>query len=185
MRTFIGVDIPDEAKMKLDALILKFKALGGRVTWVRAANLHLTVKFIGEFMPERLEDLSASLNEELNGYGAQKISLSGLGGFPNLKNPRVLWVGVDEGREWVVELIKRVENGCATLKIPREKKDAEPHLTLGRVRETRGGKRMLEVFGQTSFEYPAFYVNNITIYKSVLTPHGAEYTVLEKISFNK
>ncbi len=184
MRTFIAVDIPSEAKMELDAMVSKFRGLGGRVSWVKAKNMHLTVKFIDDFTPEKLEALTEKLKEDFSGYGAQNVSLSGLGGFPNLKKPRVLWVGVDEGRQWFIDLCLKVDTTCSKIKIPKEKKKPSPHLTIGRVRDFNGCERMLESLAGTQFEYPSFEVNHLTIYKSDLRPQGAVYTVLNKISLN-
>ncbi len=184
MRIFIAVDIPDEAKMKLDAVIVKLKNLGGRVSWVKAKNLHLTVKFIGEYPAEGLVSLYDTLANALNGFPSGVISLADLGGFPNLYKPRVLWVGVCEGDDWFVELVKRVEDGCSKLKIPKERKKTIPHLTIGRVRDLRGADKMLEILSNTEFKYQPFDVGSITIYKSILTPRGAEYTALKKVILN-
>ncbi|MBD3170598.1 MAG: RNA 2',3'-cyclic phosphodiesterase [candidate division Zixibacteria bacterium] len=183
MRTFIAIDIPAEAKMQLDRMITGFKGLGGRVSWTKAKNLHLTVKFIGDFSEDKLEDLSTLLKDELRSIEPQQLSLSGLGAFPNIKKPRVLWVGVGQGKEWFVDLALKIDSICKKLRIPREKKKPSPHLTLGRVRDLKGCEKLLEDFSQAKFDYPEFAIGNITIYRSDLSPQGAKYTVLEKISF--
>ncbi len=184
MRTFIAVDIPDDAKMALDELCAGFRRSGCRVSWVRAKNLHLTVKFIGELDPERIPELSAALKEAIKGHGKQLVSLQGLGGFPNTGKPRVLWVGAEQGKDWFVELAKKIDKACAKLGVKREKKKPSPHLTIGRVRDLRDWHKLEESFNDASFGYPAFEVGNITIYKSDLSPRGAEYTVIEKISLD-
>ena len=184
MRTFIAVDIPQEAKLELDALFTKFKNLGGRVSWVRAKNLHITMKFIGEMFPEKLDDLSNTIKAGLDGCVPQHISLSHLGGFPDLKRPRVLWVGIAQGKDWLTELAAKIDRACAVIKIPKEKRKPSPHLTIGRVRELNGCEGMLEVFSDSFFEYPPFEVNSVTIYKSDLKPQGAAYTKMEKILLN-
>ncbi|MBD3234757.1 MAG: RNA 2',3'-cyclic phosphodiesterase [candidate division Zixibacteria bacterium] len=181
MRTFIAVDIPDDAKMALDKLCIGFRRSGCRISWVKAKNLHLTVKFIGDFDPESIPELTAALKETVKGHGKQLVSLQGLGGFPNTRKPRVLWVGAEQGREWFVELARKIDKACAKLGVKKEKKKPSPHLTIGRVRDLHDWHKLEESFNTASFEYPAFEVDSITIYKSDLSPRGAEYSVIEKI----
>lgn len=168
--------------MKLDSLVVGFKRPGCRISWVKAKNMHLTLKFIGEYDPDRLEFLTETVTEHIKEIKSNRLDLAGLGAFPNMRHPRVLWVGVQRNKEWFVDLAGRVDTACARLKIPKEKRIPSPHLTIGRVRGIDGCEAVLEAFSRAAFEYQAFDVNSITLYRSDLKPQGAEYTVLKKIS---
>ena len=93
IRTFIAVELPQDIKMKLDGLIASFRADSGGIRWVRAENLHITLRFLGDIDEAAVPGLAENIRSTTGGFGKFRLSLSGIGGFPNLRRPRVIWVG--------------------------------------------------------------------------------------------
>ncbi|HIE04735.1 MAG TPA: RNA 2',3'-cyclic phosphodiesterase, partial [Candidatus Latescibacteria bacterium] len=109
VRTFVAVDISDGARRSVADLVRELKGYGAEVRWVAPESLHLTLKFLGEIDEARLEGVFQGVQEATEGLGPFRMVLEGLGGFPGLGRPRVLWVGVSEGADILRSLAERVE----------------------------------------------------------------------------
>jgi len=181
MRTFVAVDVPREIKMELDGLVSKLREAAPDIRWVRAANLHLTLRFLGEIPKDSVADLAAELTKNLCGFGPFEISLAGIGGFPNLKKARVIWVGGGQGAERLYELAPPVEKSCRGCGFGATDKPFSSHLTIGRVKFPKGHDKLISVVESMSFESPLFEVEEVVIFKSDLLPAGPRYTRLEAI----
>jgi 2'-5' RNA ligase len=182
IRAFIAVDIPQETKMDIDRLISGFRADGSGIRWVKAANLHLTLRFLGDIPQESMPQLAESLKANVDGFGTFDLMLKGIGAFPNLRRPRVIWIGTDKGTDRLSELAGRVEKSCVDSGFGRADKKFSSHLTIGRVKFPKGLDRLLGKIGKTEFESPEFDVGEISVVKSDLSPAGPKYTKLENIS---
>ena len=181
VRTFIAVDLPTEVKSQIGEILSPLKPLSRSIRWVRAAGLHLTLKFLGEIPEEQLPDLVTALEEVLFGRAAFDFRLSGLGGFPNLRRPRVLWIGVPEGDEPLRELAGAVEKALIPCGYPPEKRPFSPHLTIGRVRSPRGIEPVLDRLPAVDFDSGPVTAGAVKVMKSQLKPTGAEYSALKII----
>jgi len=134
MRLFAGIPVSGTAAAELTAVLVRLRQTGWPVKWVRPEGLHLTVKFLGEVSEERLSALEGTLSGAAAGTGMLAFRCTGLGAFPGLSRPTVLWAGLDA--EPALELmVDRVERGCAELGFPVEGHPYRPHVTLGRVRQ--------------------------------------------------
>jgi 2'-5' RNA ligase len=109
IRAFIAVDLPKEIKMEIDKMIAGFRQTNTGIRWVKAANLHLTLRFLGNIPEESVPSLAESIRGNVEGLKPFDMSLSGLGGFPNLRRPRVIWVGTGSGTEKLKALAAGVE----------------------------------------------------------------------------
>ncbi|MDE3076504.1 MAG: RNA 2',3'-cyclic phosphodiesterase, partial [Chloroflexota bacterium] len=111
------------------------------------------------------------------------LTFRGLGVFPNIRNLRVLWMGIVEGREELTALQQDVENRLSEIDFPEEGRAFEPHLTLGRVKEPLSRAQMLFfsqlVDGYAPFQFGLVPVSSFQLMRSVLRPSGAVYSVLE------
>jgi RNA 2',3'-cyclic 3'-phosphodiesterase len=183
IRTFIAVDIPQEIKMELDKLITELRSYAPDIRWVRAANLHLTLRFLGDIPRNSISDLATELSTSLTGFGEFPIALSGVGAFPNLKRARVIWIGGGEGCERMVELAHTVEKSCINLGFGAADKPFSCHLTIGRVKFPKGHEKLVSKIESMAFDSPLFEVGEIAIFKSELLPAGPRYTRLETIHF--
>ncbi len=181
MRTFIAVPLPAESHELLAGMQQELKAAEAEVRWTAAKSIHLTLKFLGEVEPAEIPRMAGLLREACRRLAPFGLSLRGLGAFPGLRNPRVVWCGVEGGLAALGELQRRVEGVCEGLGFAREQRGFSPHLTLGRVKGRRNLHRLADCIKIGSPREQSFEVNAFHIYRSTLTPQGALYDILETI----
>jgi 2'-5' RNA ligase len=180
MRTFIAVPLPSECRETLEKMQRPMRSLGADVRWISIASIHLTLKFLGEVEP----DLVPKLASALRSVPAEPFALCirGLGAFPNLQNPRVIWCGIEGEVQKLAALQAEVESVCEALGMAREQRVFHPHLTMGRVTGKRNLQPLLDYIRIGAGPESAFAAHCVDIYRSVLTPRGAIYTVLESVA---
>src|SRR5712664_4528770 len=130
MRLFVAVEVPSAIQENLGALLKSLRAVSAQTRWVRAENLHVTLKFIGEVPETKL----GAIRGALAGVRSEQpvtLDFRGLGFFPNDKHPRVFWAGIEESPS-LKTLAADIDNGTEKLGIPREQRTFSPHLTLAR-----------------------------------------------------
>jgi 2'-5' RNA ligase len=185
MRTFVAVPLSQQCHELLSDLQTKMRPLGADVRWVATSSIHLTLKFLGEIDFARVPQLVDSLKNSSAGVSSFKLRLHGLGGFPNLHSPRVIWCGVEGEIDKLLLLQERVEKACADLGFPPETRPFHPHLTLGRVQGKRNLQQLLDYIKIAPDFEQGFDADWYHLYKSVLSPHGALYTILDTIGLTR
>ena len=184
VRTFAAIELPAPILARLEELQARIKedVPPGLVRWVRPEGIHLTLKFLGDVPVARIEALASALQEACAPHGGFAVRIAGLGCFPNLRRPRVIWVGVEEPSEALVRLQRDVERALTPLGHPPERRAFSPHLTLGRVQRrasrddaARIGEVVATTDPGTMGEVP---ITQFALIRSVLKPTGAEYTTL-------
>ena len=181
LRTFIAIPFPETTQMKVDKLLSDLRKMDAAVRWVPARNLHLTLKFLGDVEEACLDDLFVGIQKAAEGIEPFQITLTGLGAFPNVRRPRVLWIGMDYP-EAMQRLYEKIEEELFHLKFPREKRKFSPHLTIGRVKGQRGIEALMSVVERTEFGPERVTVDHVVAMKSDLRPTGAVYSALEKFA---
>jgi len=179
IRTFLAVDIPQNIKMKLDELITGLRQLAPDIRWVRAANLHITLRFLGEINSSDIGKLKAAVEADIKDLARFEISLRGAGGFPNLSRPRVIWTGVGQGNDNLIALAGKVEDGCRQAGFGPADKPFSSHLTIGRVKFPKGLERLTAHLESLKFESENFEIGEVVVFKSDLSPAGPKYSKLE------
>jgi 2'-5' RNA ligase len=152
------------------------------VGWAAVSSIHLTLKFLGEADPEMVPGMTASLQAACEDHRSFELQLRGLGCFPNMRNPRVLWCGIEGETDALSLLQGKVESACTSLGFSREERAFKPHLTLGRVKGKRNLQPLIDCIKMGSDSGHSFRVDHFNIYQSILKPQGAEYTVLNTIA---
>lgn len=181
LRTFIAVEIPPQVQKKIQQEIEPLrKAIGSSfVRWVPIQNVHLTLKFLGDVSPASVDILSQMLRTEADSCTAFDMHISGLGSFPSLRRPRVLFIGIQAPAE-LEALYRGIESACARLGYESETRDFSPHLTLGRVKQDASAldqQRIRRVLEETKIDsLGTARVNSVHLYKSDLKPTGSVYT---------
>lgn len=166
MRLFVAVEVP-----RVGVPGLLFEA--------GEAPVHVTLKFLGEVEPARVPELAQALDRALVGAHGGKATLEGMGGFPNRERPRVLWIGITQGREIFRDLQERVEGALSGMGFPKEERPFHPHMTVARPK----GPAQLEEARRALREnegrvFAAFEVKDVLLKRSVLAPSGAVHTTL-------
>ncbi len=173
MRLFLGTDIPTAALESVLAMRHELEPLTDSARWVRPTSMHLTLKFLGEVAEGRL----SGIDERLQGirWDAFKVSVSGVGFFPNRRAPRVFWAGVSSSR--LAEFAGRLDRCMVEEGFGGEKRDFNPHLTLARSRRDRRIDRVLVEAAEhfADHEFGSFETDRFFLYRSRLEPGGAIY----------
>lgn len=185
MRAFIAIPLPKECRLMLDQVQRNLRSYGAEVRWVAVSSIHLTLKFLGEVEEEIIPKLGDLLEKATSSERPFELQLHGLGCFPNLRNPRVIWCGVMGEMECLTSLQQKVENVCAGLGFAPEERNFHPHLTLGRVNGKRNLQPLVDYIKMDSDLECRFQVDHFNIYRSILKPQGAEYTILKSIVLNE
>ncbi|OLC78745.1 MAG: 2'-5' RNA ligase [Gemmatimonadetes bacterium 13_1_40CM_4_69_8] len=182
MRLFVALNLPPAVREAVWAAAAPLRELQLPVNWVRADGVHLTLKFLGEVSDEQEPELLAALAQAAgSGEGASRgipLALGGFGVFPDLRRPRVVWVGV--APEPALELLQhRVEQAFAPLGFPTEGRPFRPHLTLGRAARDAGApafRGLAEALAGLEFAETA-RVDSLDLMESTLQRGGAVYHV--------
>ena len=177
MRTFVGIPIPATDKIK--------ELLGILESWegvkaVEPKNIHVTLKFMGNIEEEDVKEINRLLKETLRAFSPFTLSLKGTGFFPHRGNPKVVWIGIDQGRDVLEEMFNRVNKALSSFS-PEEKKGFIPHVTVGRVKKKVKIKELVEkVESFLEEDFGSFSIRKVIFFRSKLTPEGPIYTPLRE-----
>ncbi|MGA2591448.1 MAG: RNA 2',3'-cyclic phosphodiesterase [Bryobacteraceae bacterium] len=183
MRLFTAIDLPAEVVRSLDTLLDHLRP-AAHIKWSAPANLHITIRFIGEFAEQRLPELRAAL-ASLPAHPAIPIAVRKLGFFPNPHSPRVFWAGVEASPD-LAALASEIDAALEPLGLPPEGRPFSPHLTLARIREPATMQKLREsIAALPSLEFGAFIADRFYLYESRRTPAGSVYTKLAEFPLSK
>lgn len=182
MRLFVALEIPLAVRQNLATLLESFRAITREPRWVRAENLHVTLKFLGEVAEGKVDALRSGF---ANTRSEKPIALEfrGLGFFPNEKHPRVFWAGMEASSN-LKTLAGDIEGAVEKLGIPREKREFSPHLTLARFERPRLPEALRQLIAENQQrEFGSLRTNEFHLIQSKLKPAGAEYTTVATFQF--
>jgi 2'-5' RNA ligase len=186
IRAFVAIDLPASVVEAIARAQNRLKPLGLDATWVKPYNVHLTLKFLGNAPPRRIDEIRTRLGKATSGHSEFSARLGGLGAFPDFKRPRVLWIGVDDPAHLLIPLQGKIEADLAEIGFPPEPGKFSPHLTLARLKSPRGKERLRQAVEEIgvvpSSPVP---VTAVKLYASRLTPQGSVYTVLDEFRLGK
>ena len=135
IRSFIAIETPKNIRDNISVLQTKFKTgLGNLVRWVTIENMHLTLIFLGEVKEDFLNMVKVQLTSMAKTAKPFDANLSGLGAFPSQKSPRIIWLGIDKGKNEIIDLQSKVEKSLIVIGYKPEDRKFHPHLTVGRVK---------------------------------------------------
>jgi len=183
VRLFVAVEIGQRLSKRVAEVSRELQrraaeaAPRAKVTWVPPDRMHLTVRFIGEVDDEKGSMVGKAFGAPL-AVAPFTLGLRGVGTFPRSGTPRVVWVGVTEGRDEVLAIETEVTARLTPLGIPEESRAYSPHLTLARVREPARLKSAHLVDGLTDQRIGTVRIGAITLFQSKLSPKGPTYTPL-------
>lgn len=186
IRSFIAIELPEEVRRGLAKLRSELERTEHRfVKWVDSEGIHLTLKFLGNIPFRQVTEVTKAIEEAAQGVAPFHLEISGLGAFPNLKQPRVLWVGIGGEIDTLLRLQQNIDFVLASLGFAKEERPFMPHLTLARIRQGASPmerRNFGELAMSASFEasYP-IDAKAVSLMRSQLTPEGAIYTRLSMV----
>lgn len=137
IRTFVAVLIDEDLRKKISEVQEAVKKLAPDVKWVSPENFHVTLKFLGNIDEDVVPKVSAAVDDAVRSHPPFDLTISGLGAFPSPARARVIWVGIEDGREQLVHLASVVEKSLRKLGFQREEKSFKAHITIGRVKTSK------------------------------------------------
>src|ERR1019366_6668900 len=191
MRIFIGIDLDPEVRARIARFVEGVQGFAPDARWVRPESLHITLKFIGEQPPERVEAISERLRRV---EGSElEICSGGYGVFPSAQAPRVFWIGIQAGPQ-LAEMAEKIDIAVAELGTPREDRPFSPHLTLARAGGRSGSPKWRKGDGpNTAFavlekrlaamgelDFGGMTAHEFILFQRQLLPGGSKYTKLQR-----
>lgn len=177
IRAFIAANLAlsvSEEMAKVQSALQKAK---GDIRWVKPQGFHLTFRFLGNIEPTRVAPILGALRAATRLQPQFRVRTQGLGAFPSLTRPRVLWARLTGSG--LQELHTKIESALGSCGFPSEGRAFRPHITLGRVRSLRGWSQVLEgIKAYLQYDFGESLIDKVTLYQSDLRSGGAVYTSL-------
>jgi RNA 2',3'-cyclic 3'-phosphodiesterase len=186
IRSFVAIELPEDLKKTIAEYLGELIQIPSKVKWVSPRQTHLTLKFFGSITQEALEKISEVLFPVIADYPPFQLTLKGLGGFPNLFRPRVIWLSLGGGTENLQRLHQTIERALVLLGIPEENRPFQGHLTLGRNKDNKINEVLYQRLSKgLEEETRPFEVRELILFRSDLKPAGAVHTKLRTFSLNR
>jgi 2'-5' RNA ligase len=186
IRSFIAIELPEEVRSGLHRLQAELTL--PQYTFVKCVapgSIHVTLKFLGNISPQKVAEITRVMEQASQGVSPFQLQITDVGAFPNMRQPRVLWVGIKGELDKLIAWQKRIDDGLVPLGFAKEARPFTPHLTLARLRENcppEDRRALGELVMKTHVEVDyAVAVNSLSLMKSQLSPGGAVYSRLAEV----
>jgi len=178
-RIFIGSFLqPNNFEKKYQKLQKEFKnSIVGR--WTPLQNLHITYKFIGNVDETELKNIYQQLKQEINSQREININLNGLGAFPSIYNPKILYIKAEEQNDHLTAIHNTIEQKLKYIGIPENEKKFIPHITLMRIKKYKIENFLKTIHNYQNYNFGTIKEIEINIIESILTPKGAVYRKID------
>ena len=179
IRSFVAVEITEEARRRFADLARLARDTGAHVSWVKPEGIHLTLAFLGDVPGTTLDALHTAMDVVASDVPPFRYEIAGIGSFGNPRAPRIIWAGVREDSGVLARLQSRLAEEIRGLGIPLEDRAFVPHVTVARIRSARNIEGLLESI-QVAREWPFGWVpvERVVLVASRLTPQGPVYNDL-------
>lgn len=181
IRTFIAIELDGVSRHTLSSFIDEVKkAIRGNINWTKIENLHFTLKFLGEISNTQIEEVSNIINKITIRHTPFEAKVTGIGFFPAIKRPRIIWAGISDGKENMLKIANDIESSIEHLGFKKENREFTAHLTIARVRDyhIKIDHKILDALSKE--DICTFKVDHITLFKSELLPSGPVYSILKE-----
>jgi 2'-5' RNA ligase len=167
---------------KIEEVQRDLKTSHADVKWVSPENIHLTLKFFGNIEESKVDPILQSIGSLIQRTSPFSMKVQGVGAFPHFKNPRVIWMGLRGGKEVLAMFQKELEGTLAKIGFEPEDRPFQPHLTLGRMKSSRGKDDLVgKMEKHREEEFGNVEVEKVVLFKSDLRPSGPIYTALKEL----
>lgn len=186
IRTFIAAEVPSGIRATAERQIQGLQRAGAEFRWIQPAQLHLTLRFLGNMLDREIPELCRVVTEAVAGCEPIQVGVRGLGAFPNWHSPKVIWMGLGPDLRELQDLHRRVNQGLQKMGFPLERGDYRPHLTLGRI--PAGGaldasvQTYLEAHLETDFG--SMEIDEVVVFSSFLDREGTTHTPMATIGLD-
>ncbi len=183
IRAFIAIPFEDAAQSAIMKIVDELqRGAGHAVKWVDKDNLHLTLKFLGNINEDQIQRVKNAM-DALKTIDIFTMDLYGIGAFPSVTRPRVIWIGIKQ-KEEAKALFDRIEESISD--INREDRPFSAHITIGRVKDkfdSRGLEKVRNLWNDKII--CRSIAERVTLFQSMLSPKGSVYRVLYEVNLKK
>lgn len=181
LRLFVAIDTPPQIKRLVAAVRDRLQGSGADARWEPDDKLHCTIRFLGDTDPRDVDRIISSVQQIAGETPCFTVRYRTVGCFPSIRDPHVVWIGIDPADDSLRTLQRRVEETVVSIGFTREDRPFHPHLTLGRVKSRKNIRNLLTVLETVTFESEPVILGELEIIKSELKPAGSVYTILKSI----
>lgn len=186
LRAFIAVEISSEIRKELIRIQSELKkCLKGDISWVEPENIHLTLRFLGQITDTQLEEIKKIVESIAKKIKKFNMDLGVIGAFPDIANPRIIWIGINFGFNQLNEINAELEDKLETINFAVGEKYFHPHLTIARVKSLDKKNTLDEIVQKIHPQQLPATIDKLVIIQSELTPQGAKYTDLFETNLPK
>jgi len=186
LRVFIAIKLPKQVITKLGEVQNALKAYGLKAKWTHTANIHLTLKFLGDIDKMDLSTVSEVVDSAAKGFGPIRLIAKGIGIFPGVKKARILWTGIAGQTDMLAKLQEAIDAGLSEIGFLPEKRRFTGHLTIGRFKGSPHPDKLIDIMKKfKDMESAPFMADAVCVIKSDLTPSGPIYTELASVALIK
>jgi RNA 2',3'-cyclic 3'-phosphodiesterase len=182
VRLFVAINTPPEIVPLLAGVRDRLESTHADVKWEPDEKLHCTLKFLGDTREEILPDIVSALGQVASSTPPFPTRYSGLGCFPDKREPRIVWAGMEDPDGDIQRLAQMVDTRMATLGFKTEQRIYHPHVTLGRVKGSRHMRELLATMETVTFVCSPVSLHEIELVRSELKPRGSVYTPVIKVA---
>jgi 2'-5' RNA ligase len=186
IRAFLAIELPAEILREI-ALIqghLK-KDVQGMIRWVRPEGIHLTLKFFGDISEADIATISRVMANQVNGLKPFSLDVRTVGVFPDMKRPRVIWLGIGGDVAPLIQFQQSLDHALHLHGYAKEERPFKPHLTLARIKEHKGFCGLEKITKKEGHDTAGcFAASELVLFRSRLTPQGANYMKLAGFPFS-
>ncbi len=185
-RLFIAIELPSNVRRTLKDHIdhLRDAIPDARASWAREENLHLTLKFFGDMTLTSVERLSQATQRAASAVAPFEMIIGTSGAFPPNGQPRVLWIGIEDPSGELAVLHEVLEDQCVQAGFARENRPYHPHLTIARLRQAQGARRLSQIHKEMGFDRESLAVTHLALIRSELLREGSRHTVVARHPFS-
>ncbi len=177
-RIFIALKVSEDENFIKLVSVLKSALAKESIKWINPGNTHITLAFLGNTDEKFITPLDTMLKDKCEGSGRFELTLKGFGIFRNIRDPRIIWTGIEKSEDLIM-LAGKIVEGLKEIGISTENRPFSPHLTLGRIKhidDNSSLNALLEKFHDTVIQKVP--VNEVILYESLLKPGGSVYKVI-------
>ncbi|MCP4083136.1 MAG: RNA 2',3'-cyclic phosphodiesterase [Planctomycetaceae bacterium] len=184
IRSFIAIDIPSDAARGLGRVIRRMAQKWPEYRWADPQTLHLTLNFLGNVPDEKLPRVCEILRETLANHSRFSFELQGLGAFPKATRPKVIWVGVGEGKSPLSRLFYDFAQNLEELRLDRDRKAFRPHISLARIQngERWPDSMVAHLTSEPPTQIGLVSVDEVLLYSSHQEKSGSVHTVMDRVA---
>lgn len=188
-RLFLAVPLPDGTRAEIGDLSTRLQKgarfTTARLSWVQPDSIHLTLAFLGDTAPEKVEAIAAAAGRAAGGFSPLRIEIKRLGVFPDWHRPRVLWAGLRDRTHQIETLQRALADALERIGLPSDRKPFRPHLTLARIKSLAGLEPLRSIVeSHQEYRLTPFGAGELVMFRSELNPAGAIHTPLGRFAFS-